>query len=154
MILLAPILIVVSAGLSIFTTTTLKEMEDFALLAPIFQFLIRLIPYIFTWFMFTGLYVFMPNTKVRFKHALVAGIIAGTAFQAFQYLYINSQLWVSKYNAIYGSFAALPLFLLWLHISWTICLSAPNSLMRGKTSKASALNKTRATSACATATSS
>lgn len=122
MILLAPILIVVSAGLSIFTTTTLKEMEDFALLAPIFQFLIRLIPYIFTWFMFTGLYVFMPNTKVRFKHALVAGIIAGTAFQAFQYLYINSQLWVSKYNAIYGSFAALPLFLLWLHISWTICL--------------------------------
>ena len=42
--------------------------------------------------MFTGLYVFMPNTKVRFKHALVAGIIAGTAFQAFQYLYINSQL--------------------------------------------------------------
>ena len=92
MILLAPILIVVSAGLSIFTTTTLKEMEDFALLAPIFQVLIRLIPYIFTWFMFTGLYVFMPNTKVRFKHALVAGIIAGTAFQAFQYLYINSQL--------------------------------------------------------------
>lgn len=122
MILLAPVLIVVSAGLSIFTTTTLKEMEDFALLAPVLQFLIRLVPYVFTWFMFTGLYVFMPNTKVKFKHAFVAGIIAGTAFQAFQYLYINSQLWVSKYNAIYGSFAALPLFLLWLHVSWTICL--------------------------------
>lgn len=122
MILLAPVLIVVSAGLSIFTTTTLKEMEDFALLAPVLQFLIRLVPYMFTWFMFTGLYVFMPNTKVKFKHAFVAGIIAGTAFQAFQYLYINSQLWVSKYNAIYGSFAALPLFLLWLHVSWTICL--------------------------------
>lgn len=122
MILLAPVLIVVSAGLSIFTTTTLKEMEDFALLAPVLQFLIRLVPYMFTWFMFTGLYVFMPNTKVKFKHAFIAGIIAGTAFQAFQYLYINSQLWVSKYNAIYGSFAALPLFLLWLHVSWTICL--------------------------------
>ena len=122
MILLVPVLIVVSAGLSIFTTTTLKEMEDFALLAPVLQFLIRLVPYMFTWFMFTGLYVFMPNTKVKFKHAFIAGIIAGTAFQAFQYLYINSQLWVSKYNAIYGSFAALPLFLLWLHVSWTICL--------------------------------
>ena len=92
------------------------------LLAPVLQFLIRLVPYMFTWFMFTGLYVFMPNTKVKFKHAFIAGIIAGTAFQAFQYLYINSQLWVSKYNAIYGSFAALPLFLLWLHVSWTICL--------------------------------
>ena len=122
MILLAPILIVVSAGLSIFTTTTLQEMENFALLAPILQFLIQLIPYIFTWFMFTGLYIFMPNTRVKFKHAFIAGVIAGTAFQAFQFLYINSQLWVSKYNAIYGSFAALPLFLLWLHISWTICL--------------------------------
>ena len=64
----------------------------------------------------------MPNTKVKFKHALIAGILAGSAYQAFQFLYINSQLWVSKYNAIYGSFAALPLFLLWLQISWTICL--------------------------------
>ena len=68
------------------------------------------------------LYIFMPNTKVKFKHALIAGILAGSAYQAFQFLYINSQLWVSKYNAIYGSFAALPLFLLWLQISWTICL--------------------------------
>ena len=58
--------------------------------------------------MFTGLYIFMPNTKVKFKHALIAGILAGSAYQAFQFLYINSQLWVSKYNAIYGSFAALP----------------------------------------------
>ena len=59
--------------------------------------------------MFTGLYIFMPNTKVKFKHALIAGILAGSAYQAFQFLYINSQLWVSKYNAIYGSFAALSL---------------------------------------------
>jgi membrane protein len=49
-------------------------------------------------------------------------VIAGSAYQAFQYLYIGSQIWVSKYNAIYGSFAAIPLFLLWLQISWTICL--------------------------------
>ena len=122
MFLLMPILIVVSGGLSLFMSTILKQMDDFVLLAPVMKFMIRLIPFVLTWMMFTGLYIFMPNTKVKFKHALIAGILAGSAYQAFQFLYINSQLWVSKYNAIYGSFAALPLFLLWLHISWTICL--------------------------------
>lgn len=122
MFLLMPILIVVSGGLSIFVGTMLKSMADFVLLAPILKFLIRLIPFVLTWLMFTGLYIFMPNTKVKFKHALISGILAGSAYQAFQFLYISSQLWVSKYNAIYGSFAALPMFLLWLQISWTICL--------------------------------
>ena len=122
MFLLMPILIVVSGGLSLFVSTVLKQMDDFVLLAPVMKFMIRLIPFVLTWLMFTGLYIFMPNTKVKFKHALIAGILAGSAYQAFQFLYINSQLWVSKYNAIYGSFAALPLFLLWLQISWTICL--------------------------------
>ncbi|MEG1659199.1 MAG: YihY/virulence factor BrkB family protein [Bacteroides sp.] len=122
MLLLMPILIVISGGLSIFMSTMLKEMSDFVLLAPVLKFLIRLIPFVLTWVMFTGLYLFMPNTKVKFKHALISGILAGTAYQAFQFLYISSQLWVSRYNAIYGSFAALPMFLLWLQISWTICL--------------------------------
>lgn len=122
MLLLMPILIVVSGGMSIFMSTMMKNIEDFALLAPLGKFLISLIPYVLTWIMFTGLYIFMPNTKVKFKHALISGILAGTAYQAFQFLYISSQLWVSRYNAIYGSFAALPLFLLWLQVSWTICL--------------------------------
>ena len=122
MLLLIPVLLVVSGGLSIYMSTALKHVEDYTLLAPLGKFLIRLIPFALTWFMFTGLYIFMPNTKVKFKYALVAGILAGTAHQAFQFLYISSQLWVSRYNAIYGSFAALPMFLLWLQISWTICL--------------------------------
>lgn len=122
MFLLMPILIVVSAGLAIFMSTIVKNLEDFILLAPILKFFIRMVPYVLTWFMFTGLYIFMPNTKVGFKHALIAGIIAGSVYQAFQYVYISGQLWVSNYNAIYGSFAALPLFLLWLQTSWTICL--------------------------------
>lgn len=71
---------------------------------------------------FIALYVFMPNTKVRIRSALIPGIIAGIAMQLFQYLYINSQIWVSNYNAIYGSFAILPLFMLWMQISWTIIL--------------------------------
>lgn len=122
MLLLMPILIVISGGLSIFMSTMLKEMEDFVLLAPVLKLLIRLIPFAITWFMFTALYAYMPNTKVKLKHALISGILAGTAYQAFQFLYISGQLWVSRYNAIYGSFAALPMFLLWLQISWTICL--------------------------------
>lgn len=122
MLLLIPLLLVVSGGLSIFMSTMLKNVTDFTLLAPIGKFLIRLIPFVLTWVMFTALYVFMPNTKVKLKHALISGVLAGTAHQAFQFLYISSQLWVSRYNAIYGSFAALPMFLLWLQISWTICL--------------------------------
>lgn len=122
MLLLMPILIVLSGGLSIFMSTMVKNVENFALLAPIGKFMIRLIPFVLAWCMFTALYIFMPNTKVKLKHALISGILAGTAHQAFQFLYIGSQLWVSRYNAIYGSFAALPLFLLWLQVSWTICL--------------------------------
>ena len=122
MLLLMPILLVVSGGLSIFMSTMVKNLEDFTLLAPVGKFMVRLIPFVLTWFMFTALYVFMPNTKVKLKHALISGILAGTAHQAFQFLYISSQLWVSRYNAIYGSFAALPMFLLWLQVSWTICL--------------------------------
>jgi len=64
----------------------------------------------------------MPNTHVRFKNVIVPGILAGIAMQWLQYFYINSQIWMTSYNAIYGSFAALPLFMLWVQISWTICL--------------------------------
>lgn len=122
MMLLFPILIVVSGGLTIFMTTYLKEMENFLLLAPVIKFFIRLIPYMLIWGMFIGMYVFIPNTKVRLSHAWFPGILAGSAFQAFQYIYVNSQIWISNYNAIYGSFAAIPMFLLWTQISWTICL--------------------------------
>lgn len=122
LLLLLPLLLVLSGGLSVFMGTMLKNVENFTLLGPISKFLVRLIPFVLTWLMFTGLYVFMPNTKVRLKHALIAGILAGTAHQAFQFFYINSQVWVSNYNAIYGSFAALPMFLLWMQVSWIICL--------------------------------
>ena len=79
MLLLLPILLVLSGGLSLFMSTVLKNTEDFTLLAPIAKFMIRLIPFVLTWLMFTGLYIFMPNTKVRLRHALISGILAGTA---------------------------------------------------------------------------
>lgn len=122
MILLVPILIILSVGISIFMSTMLKNIEEYVLLAPIIKFLVKLSPFVLTWGMFTALYIFIPNTKVKFKFAILPGILAGTGFQLFQYLYIGSQIWVSKYNAIYGSFAAIPMFLLWTQISWSICL--------------------------------
>ena len=74
------------------------------------------------WLMFTLLYLIIPNTRVRFTSALTAGLVAGTLFILFQWGYIYVQRWMTSYNAIYGSFAALPLFLLWLQLSWEILL--------------------------------
>lgn len=119
---LLPILILLSAGASLYISTALSLMDDYLLLGTLSKVLIQLIPFGITWVMFTGLYVFMPNTKVKIKHAIPAGVIAGTVYQFFQFLYISGQIWVSKYNAIYGAFATLPLLLLWLQASWTICL--------------------------------
>ena len=120
--LLLPILIVISGGLSVFMSTMLKDLEQFELMAPVVKLLVRAIPFAFTSLMLIALYVFMPNTKVKFRNAFLPGIVAGIAFQFLQYFYINSQIWVTGYNAIYGSFAAIPLFLLWTQISWCICL--------------------------------
>ena len=74
------------------------------------------------WILFTFIYVFIPNTRVKVWFGAVAGFISAVLFQFFQLAYINSQVWIAKYNAIYGSFAALPLFLIWLQLSWLIVL--------------------------------
>ena len=122
MFLLFPIVIVVTSGLTIFLTAIANEMPNFLLLGSFVRFLIDLIPYVLMSSMFIGLYMFMPNTHVKFSSAIVPGILAGFAMQALQIVYIHAQILLSSYNVIYGSFAALPLFMLWLQISWTICL--------------------------------
>lgn len=122
MFLLVPIIIVITSGFSIFIVTVSDNIEGYVLLAPVMRFFIALLPYLFMSAVFVALYVFMPNTKVKFSCAIVPGILAGVAMQIVQLFYIHSQIWVSSYNAIYGSFAALPLFMLWVQISWTICL--------------------------------
>jgi len=123
MFILVPVFIVLSSGVSIFMSTAMKDVERYFLLGPMMRGAVTLLPYVFTSAAFVALYVFMPNTKVRLKYAIVPGILAGVAMQALQLFYIHSQIWVTGYNAIYGSFAALPLFMLWIQISWMICLS-------------------------------
>jgi membrane protein len=122
MFFLFPIIIVLTSGISIFMATVADSMPDLLLLGPFIRLLIALLPYVLMSAMFIGLYIFMPNTRVRPISVIVPGILAGIAMQGLQIFYIHSQMFLSSYNAIYGSFAALPLFMLWLQISWTICL--------------------------------
>jgi len=121
-ILLIPILIVLSSGLSIFINTTIAQSFLYDVLSPVLRFGFKFAPYVINWIVFTVLYLIIPNTKVRFTNALIAGVIAGTAFQLFQFLYIHGQVYLSRYNIVYGSFAAIPLLLLWLQISFLIVL--------------------------------
>lgn len=122
MFILAPIIIVLTSGISIFMAAFANQTNGIDLLKPMARFLIDITPYLLMSGIFIALYVFMPNTKVKLKCAIGPGILAGVAMQGLQLFYINSQIWVSSYNAIYGSFAALPLFMLWVQISWNICL--------------------------------
>lgn len=117
-IFVAPILWVFSNSVSIYIKSQIESYTKSALI----EVLYALASLLAIWIMFSFIYRIMPNTKVKLKSAIMAGIVAGTFFQIFQvaYLYIQSE--VSAYNAIYGSFAALPLFLIWLQTSWQILL--------------------------------
>ena len=122
MFFMFPIIIVLTSGISIFMATVANSLPNFLLLGPFVRLLIDMLPYVLMAGLFIALYIFMPNTRVRPISALVPGILAGIAMQGLQIFYIHSQMFLSSYNAIYGSFAALPLFMLWVQISWTICL--------------------------------
>ena len=122
LILLIPIGIICLSGLSVLASSILSRMQGFQLLGGFVQFLVFALPYLVAGLIFTGFYIFMPNTKVKFKYAVIPGFIAGCLFQILQQLYFSCQLALSSYNQIYGGFAALPLFLFWLNISWSIIL--------------------------------
>lgn len=80
-------------------------------------------PLVITWLVFTFIYMAIPNTKVKWKSALIAGLAAAAAYTMLQQFYVFAQFTTSKFNAIYGSFAALPLFLTWLNLSWILILA-------------------------------
>lgn len=126
MLIIAPLLLVLSSSATVVISSMLKQLvvENalMGVLSPVLFFFIKLIPYVLIWLLLTMVYMVMPNTKVKFQSAFVAGIIAGTVFVFVQWAYIHFQVGVSRYNGIYGSFAALPLFLIWLQMSWLIVL--------------------------------
>jgi membrane protein len=124
--LIAPFLLIISSSAVVFISTQFSRLvERLAVLGPlgsILFFLLRLFPFVLIWILFTFVYLVMPNTKVNVKSGIYAGIVAGSVYQIVQFLYLTFQVGVSKANAIYGSFAALPLFLVWLQLSWLIVL--------------------------------
>ena len=122
----AGILVIFSSSGNIFITAYLGKFLVYLKLPGTIENLISLgfniFPFLPIWLLFIFFYIFIPNKKVDIKATLAGGIIAGTIFQLVQMVYLKSQVGVSNYNAIYGSFAALPLFLIWLQTSWAIVL--------------------------------
>jgi membrane protein len=124
--LISPILVLMSGSATVFIKTQVtqitQKVELLGIISPLITFSLKFTPYVLIWILFTILYIIMPNTKVNFKAGLLGGVVAGTLYQIAQWAYISFQIGAAKYNAIYGSFAALPLFLMWIQISWWIVL--------------------------------
>ena len=117
-----PLMIVVTSGFSVFMITLTSVFSKYVILSSTMEFVIQIAPMLLWCIGFILLYKLMPNTHVHWHAVLVPGIIVGALFQLLQYLYIHFQIVLSSYNAIYGTFAALPMFMIWLNISWIICL--------------------------------
>ena len=124
--LLSPLFILLSGSATVYIQTQITELTTeiklLGIISPLIFFSFKLIPYALIWILFTIIYLIMPNTRVNLKAGFVAGVIAGTIFQIVQWAYISFQVGTARYNAIYGSFAALPLFLLWVQVSWWVVL--------------------------------
>ncbi len=120
--LMVPILMICSSGISIFSSTVVQDDEHFAFLTPLVNLALEASPVVLAFLAFSLSFYLIPNTKVQFKYAAISGGICAIFFQILQLLFVNGQIYVSKYNAIYGSFAFLPLLLIWLQLSWLILL--------------------------------
>lgn len=114
-----PILIVCTNGIKLFVLT----MSSDTFLSPVVEALLDIAPTVLTWLSFTLTFMLIPYTKVKLKYALISGFLCAIVFQLLQWLMVSGQIYVSKYNAIYGSFAFLPLLLIWIYLSWQVCLA-------------------------------
>jgi len=125
LIILAPVMMVLVQALNIVGVEINEIASEYEItpeITSLISFLTSLFPYIFLWLLFTLLYTVMPNTKVNVKNAFIGGVIGGSAYQLMQWVYFKFQIGVSGANAVYGSFAALPLFLAQLQLGWMIIL--------------------------------
>lgn len=126
LLLVCPIFLVMASGLTVRVRGIVQSLQgSHVLLDPVARlllFAVQLLPYFVVWILFGFIYLLIPNTKVSMKAAATGGIIAGTLFHLVQWAYIHFQVGVARHNAIYGSFAALPLFLVWVNLSWIVVL--------------------------------
>ena len=126
MMLICPVLVIMSSSLTVFITSQVtmvtRQIALFGAISPVILFLLGALPYAVVWLLFTFIYMLMPNTRVSMGAGVVGGVVAGSIYQVTQWVYVTFQIGVARFNAIYGSFAALPLFLMWLQASWLIVL--------------------------------
>ncbi len=116
---IAPIFLIVSGGLTAYIQIRVDDVHVIAGASP---FILKLISFLMLCGVFTFLYVVLPNTRVNFKSAFTAAVFATILFELLQWIYVSFQIGTMRMNAIYGSFAALPLFLIWIQYSWYIVL--------------------------------
>lgn len=126
LMLLAPVLLIMSSSITVFVKTQITWLIGIIHLPELgtnlVLYALSFSPLVIMSLLFCFVFVFMPNKKININAGLIAGIITGILFQLTQWGYLSLQLGASSYNAIYGSFAALPLFLIWLQIAWMVVL--------------------------------
>lgn len=124
--ILCPIFFIASSSLTLYLKASIINFAlhplFFGFSATYLVFLLKVIPFILSWILFSCIYVLMPNTRGKLVSRMLAGILAGTLFQIWQWIYINFQVEIFNYGAVYGTFAVLPLFLVWVQASWLIVL--------------------------------
>lgn len=125
-IIMVPALFIASSSATVLATTRLNEIlsqsDMLEGLKPVVSFLVQLIPFILLCTLATAAFLAMPNTRVKFRTAIIAGLIAGIALQVLQILYVESQMGLTRLGTLYGSFAAIPLLMVWIQMSWVVLL--------------------------------
>lgn len=116
--IILPILIVCSNGITIVLDTTLRKLLPSDFLTPALSAMFEIISFALTCLFFASAYILIPNAKVNFKNAIISGSLTATAYTVLQWMFVSGQMYVAKYNAIYGSFSFLPLLLIWLQLVW------------------------------------
>lgn len=122
-IIVLPVLMICSAGISLFMSSVVKNAVGYTIISPIVEMVLDYAPFFLTWLFFAGMYTLIPYTKVKFRYALISGFICTLMFRLVQYLFVSGQVYVTKYNAIYGSFSFLPLFMIWMYLTWLIIIA-------------------------------
>lgn len=123
MLVVAPFVVMVFFGGSIVYSHALRyfglDVEGFGIFKSILTWILFAVVAILT---FSAMYKFIPNADVKYAEAFRAALIAGTAFSIMQYTYLETQVFVTRLNSIFGAFAAVPLFMVWINIGWFIIL--------------------------------
>ena len=122
LLLLCPVFAIVLLGLNTLGMASIEGIVGIPGKSYLVNFIRYVSPFVLSWVMFFFLYLFIPNTRVKPKAAFAGAVLTGTLLIIIQYIYMFLQTILTGYNAIYGSFAALPFFLLWLQASWTVIL--------------------------------